>query len=303
MNKKLSKIDLVIVFGFIFSMVIGVAAFFYGLQVGKEQTEARYEQLIRDLTEERQFDKVSYHQQQLVSFYHTVLQPYQEFRSTWFRHMQTIEEGGGATDGDALLMELKRLAQEISRQIKPTTIPEVSPLLRESQADYLRSLTLFADAVDRLVNGPDGPRLAEAMRTDAVVQEAAAYGLKAQAEFYEAIWEWHLQTEPGTGGDALVGKENLTLSEWRTLPLNAKNLVVSRMLAELGAYAPFFPQDAAARIDELIASGQAEQLSLTDVESILKTILAAGAVRPDDYYLSKNKFYRQETMPQLPFFH
>lgn len=303
MNKKLTKFDIAVVLGFILSLVVGVAAFFSGLQIGKDQAEAKYALLIKDLTDERNRDNVSYHQQQLVSFYHTVLQPYQEFRSTWFKHLHAIEAGGGATDGADLLKELKRLAEEISKQIQPTTIPEISPLLRDSQADYLRSLTLFADAAERLQRSPSGPGLAEAMRTDAVVQEAASFALKAQAEFYEAIWLWHLQQDPGADAGPLVDKENLTFPEWRSLPLNAKNLVISRMLAEFGAYEPFYPQDAATRIDELIASGQAEQLGVADLAGALKTVLSTGAVRLNDYYLSKDKLYKQETLPQLPFFH
>jgi len=303
MNKKLTKFDIFFVFGFIFSLVVGVAAFFYGLQVGKEQTEAKYALVIEELTLSRDEQSSSYQQQQLVSFYHTVLQPFQEFRSTWFRHMQTIEAGGGATDEDDLLKELKRLAQEISGEIKPTTVPESSTLLRNSQTDFLRSLTLFSDAVDRLQNGPGGARLAEAMRTDEIVLEAASFALKAQSGFYEAIWMWHLGMFPDAGEGLPMDLEELTFKEWATLPLNAKNVVISRMLSGIGEFTPFYPQDAAARIDELIASGQAELLAAPEVSALLKTIVAAGAVRADDFYLSKNKLYKQETLPQLPFFH
>ena len=176
----------------------------------------------------------------------------------------------------------------------------IPPFARTTDAD---NGPASSDAVARLQNGPEGPRLAEAMRTDELVQDAASYALKAQAEFYEAIWMWHLRQDPLAGEGAPVDREELPFAEWKKLPLNAKTLVISRMLASIGSFTPFYPQDAAARIDELIATGQAERLSPPEISSLLKTIVAAGAVREDDYYLSKNKLYKQETLPQLPFFH
>ncbi|HZG55447.1 hypothetical protein [Paenibacillus sp.] len=303
MEKKLTKFDIMMVLGFIFALTVGVAAFFFGLQTGKEQTDAKYKAIIAELVDEKNQDNVSYHQQQLVSFYHTVLLPFREFQDRWFRHAATIEAGGGSTDADALLKELGRLAKEISEEIKPTTIPEVSPLLRDAQANYLKSLALFAAATDRLQKGPDGAALAESMRQDDYVAEAASFALKAQAEYYDAIWQWHAANEPVPVGAELIEKNNLTFEEWRTLPLNGKNLFLARLLAEVGAFSPFYPQDVAARIDDLDAAGRVGQLQLADLRAAVSTLLSTGAVRSNDYFQSKEKHYRGEKLPQLPFFY
>jgi len=303
MDKRLTKFDIMMALGFIFALVVGVAAFFFGLQTGKEQTDAKYQAMIAELVDEKNQDNVSYHQQQLVSFYHTVLLPFREFQDTWFRHSETIEAGGGSTDADALLKELGRLAREIAGEIKPTTIPEVSPLLRESQANYLKSLTLFAEATDRLQSGPDGAALAETMRQDAYVAEAGSFALKAQAQYYESIWRWNEANDPALVGADFVGKDNLTFEEWRKLPLNGKNLFLARVLSGVGAFTPFYPQDVAARIDDLDAAGRIGQLKLADLRSTVDMLLSTGAVRSNDFFRSKEKHYEGETLPQLPFFY
>lgn len=303
MNKKLTKFDIMMVLGFLFALAVAVAAFFYGLQVGKDQTDAKYKMMIAELVDERNQDNVSYHQQQLVSFYHTVLQPFRSFQDTWFRHLATIEAGGRSTDGDALLKELGRLAKQVSGEITPSTIPQASPLLRDAQANYLRSLALFADASDRLQNGPDGAALAETMRQDGYVAEAASFALRAQAQFYEAIWKWHEANEPGLAGADQTAKDNLTFEEWRSLPLTGKSLFLARLLSGDGAFAPFYPQDAAARIDDLDAAGRIADLQLADVRAALSTLLTTGAIRSNDYFQAKDKHYRGEKLPQLPFFY
>ncbi|HZG85208.1 hypothetical protein [Paenibacillus sp.] len=303
MNKKLSKFDILLVLGFIFTLIVGVGAFFFGLQTGKEQIDAKYKAVLAELTDERNSENISYHQQQLVSFYHTVLLPFREFQDTWFRHMETIETGGSTTDADALLKELGRLAREKTNEIKPMTIPEASPLLQDAQKNYLKSLTLFAEAADRLQSGPDGKALAETVRQDGYVAEASGYALEAQAQYYEAIWKWHEANDPGIAGTELVGKPNLTFDEWRTLPLNGKNVFLANALQSLGTFVPFYPQDMAARIDDLDAAGRIGELQWTDLRSAMSTMLRTGAIRSGDYIHSKEKLYRDETLPQLPFFH
>lgn len=302
MNKKLTKFDIMMVMGFIFSLVIGVGAFFFGLQVGKEQIEVKYKEAIDELTDKQNQDNISYHQQQLVSFYHTVLLPFHEFQETWFHHMETVESDSLSTDGNALLKELGRLAKEKAEEIKPSTIPSVSPLLQEAQADYLKSLTLFAEASHRLQNGSKGAVLAGAMRRDDYVLEAASYALDAQAKFYQAIWKWNEANAPGLTGGELIGKDNLTLDEWRDLNLNGKNAFLAQILHKEGTFVPFYPQDMAARIDDLDAEGKLGELQIKDVRSAASMLFATGAVRTNDYLASKDKHYRNEQVPQLPFF-
>lgn len=302
MDKKLTKFDIMLMLGFIFSLIVAVASFFYGLQVGKEQSDARYKTVIAELTDEQSRDNVSYHQHQLVSFYHTVLLPFSEFQQTWFGHWETIETGSSSADAKALLKELGRLARAKAAEIQPTTIPEASPLLREAQANYLKGLTLFASATDRLQDGPDGPELAEAMRLDAFIAEASDFALLAQLQYYEAIWKWNEANDPGLAGGELIAGDNVSIEQWRELNLNGKNVIVARILLGGGEFGLFYPQDVAARIDDLDSTGQLAELQLSDLRSSIAMLLSAGAVRSNDYARSRDKYYRNETLPQLPFF-
>jgi hypothetical protein len=271
MDKNLTKFDIAVVLGFIFALVVGVGGFFFGLQTGKEQTASKYQALFTEQENKKAEVTVSYHQQQLVSFYHTVLLPFREFQDTWFEHMKTIETGAGSTDADALLKQLK-------------------------------CLTLFAKARDRLQEGQNGAALLETVEQDPYVAEAASHALLAQAEFYEAIWKWNETNEPGLTGVELIAKENLTFQEWRSLPLNGKNVFLARLLKHRNYFVPVYPQDIAARIDDLDASGQVGALKLTDLALTVRTLLSAGAVRTNDYFHSRDKHYRDEKLPQLPFF-
>jgi len=302
MDRRVSKFDIVMMLSFILLLAVGVGAFFFGLHTGKTQSDAAYESIIAELMDERNQHDVAYHQQQLVSFYHTVLLPFGEFQEAWFQQAEKIGTSSGVADAQDLLKELGRLAADKSEKIKPTTIPEVSPLLRDAQSNYLKSLSLFAEAAKRLQSERDDRALSAAMKQDAYVLEAANYALKAQSQFYEAIWEWNKSVQPELGGVNSVYKDNITLEEWRNLNLNAKNVYVSRKLLADGAFASFYPQDVTSRIDEMDDNGKLDQLRVTDVNTAITTLLSTGAVRANDYLESKNRIYKNETLPLLPFF-
>lgn len=303
MDKKLTRYDIMISISFIFALIVGVAAFFYGLQTGKEQTDLKYRSFMEKLQDEQNQTSVAYHQQQLVSFYHTVLLPFRDFQKTWFAHLSTMEAGSRTTDSSALIKQLGRLADETYKDIEPSTIPEVSPLLKKSHRNYLKSVKLFSEAADRLKgSSQSGALLAEQIRQDAFVQEAYTFALQAQSEYYEAILEWNKAVEPNVAGLEWLNKDKVPLDEWRKWNLNAKNAYISRMLWKDGMFYNFYPQDVSSMIDDLDATGQAGKLKLTSVRHASQTLLSAGGVRTGDYLRLKEKLYKDETLPQLPFF-
>ena len=81
MDKHLSRFQMLFSLGFIFMLVLAVAAFFAGVEVGSSRTESRYE--AKKLLAAASSSKPSYSQQDLVSFYHTVFSPYREFQNEW----------------------------------------------------------------------------------------------------------------------------------------------------------------------------------------------------------------------------
>ncbi|WP_199614988.1 hypothetical protein [Paenibacillus alkalitolerans] len=303
MEKKLTRQDILLSFSFIFTLIVGVGAFFYGLQTGKEQTDAKYRTFMERLQEEQNQGNVAYHQQQLVSFYHTVLLPFRNFEQTWFEHLDTMESRNGTTDASALLKQIVRLAKEKYDEIEPSTIPEVSPLLIDAHRNYLKSLKLFSEAATRLQRrSGNGSLIAEQIRQDAYVLEAYGFALRAQREYYEAILEWNKASDPNVTGLEWLDRDQVTLDQWRQWNLNTKNVYICRILLAEGTLYGFYPQDISSRIDEMDATGSAGKLKLATIGQASQTLLSAGGVRAGDYLLLKEKLYKDETLPQLPFF-
>ncbi|WP_274364477.1 hypothetical protein [Paenibacillus thermotolerans] len=304
MNKKLTRYDLIISLGFIFALIVGLAAFFYGLQTGKEQTDRKYKAFMEQLQDEQSQTRVAYHQQQLVSFYHTVLLPFRDFQKAWFENLSILEAESKSADSSELVKQLGRLADEKYKEIEPSTIPEVSPKLINAHRNYLKSLKLFSEAAGRIRPGSktSGALLAERLRKDEYVQEAYAFALQAQSQYYEAILEWNRASDPSVPEIERLGQDNVTMSDWRHWNLNTKNVHISRMLLKDGTFFDFYPQDVSSRIDDLDATGEAGKLKLESVQQTAHTLLSAGGVRAGDYLRLKEKLYKNEALPQLPFF-
>lgn len=64
MAKRLTRTDYILTLIFIFMLVIAIAAFFYGLKTGKENTEMKYEQMLNQ-QKEIPLELTAYHQQYL----------------------------------------------------------------------------------------------------------------------------------------------------------------------------------------------------------------------------------------------
>lgn len=302
MNKRLSKTDYLLTFLILFVVIASLAAFFYGVKVGRDKTTEKYERILAERGE-LDPDLAAYHQQYLVSFYHTIFLPYAEFQKKWFEHMDTIDINSGSVRPESLLQELERLAEEKFREAEPMSMPASSPLLQESHDHYLKSLKLFAEALDRFKPGAkSGSDLVAALKNDAYVKEAQQFGLTAQNLYFEAIVAWHAASVPGGEGHGPVREADLSLTDWAKLDLNRKNAFVARLMMDNGYFGPYLPQDLTLRIDELILAGQAGSMNLSTIGPIADMLVATDAVRAGDFNRKRDKFYKGETLPQLPFY-
>jgi hypothetical protein len=302
MNKKLTRFDIFIVLSFLLLLVVAIASFFFGFQTGKDQAEEKYRLMMTESSEDKKQEKDAYQQQQLVSFYHNILLPFREFQLFWFEKLDEIKIGGDNSSQKTSLREISKLASEKSKKIKPATFPASFPLLVDSQSNYLKSLTLFSEAVNRLEVNENPDIIVNSMTTDPYVLEATKFALLAQDQFYEAIWRWSNNNKQGKLNTTFIGKENLKIETWRSLNLNEKNVFIAKKLNKMETFVPFYPQDISSRIDDLDLNQQLNKLKLTDVSSTLNMLLSTGGVRNDDFLRSKDKLYRNETLPQLPFF-
>lgn len=301
MGKRLTFTDYLFTLLFIFMLVCIVGAFFYGVQVGKGQAADKYEELL--LTQKGDDSSLDgYHQQHLVSFYHTVFLPYREFQKNWFETMKSIELRTHTAKPSTLLKELSVQADKQYKEIKAIQVPQNSPLLASAHKKYIQSLKLFADKTDDIkASGSEGSELMAIIDNDAYIQEAKHFALLAQYDFFAAVVKWNETIQP-LPEVSLLSQDTILLDDWRQMNLNLKNSYAAKWLADHHHYGNFFPQDLVVRVDEMVSTGHAAKLNMPDIGSIAQTLVDTRAVRYGDFLESKARFYANETLPQIPFF-
>ncbi|MCD1260181.1 hypothetical protein B5M42_015320 [Paenibacillus athensensis] len=303
MEKRLTRTDYLFALMFIFMLVCILGAFFYGLRVGQQKSDQKYEKLLHAGEAEVVQEPGAYDQQVLVSYYHTIYLPFREFQNKWFEQLGQIEVGGSTVDASDLLKELGKLADEKYKVLEAKNMPASSPLLVQSHQNYLKSLKLYGDALRSFqskANAMRGPELIDAMNADAFFQQAKQLALTAQNNYYESIVKWN-QT---VSSEVVVfdPKANASFDEWRQMNLNVKNFYVSAKLLQGMTFTPYYPQDLVIRMDDFIASGQAKKLNAADVDQTINLLISTDAVRTGDFVKGKAKWYGNELLPQLPFF-
>lgn len=298
--KRLTLTDYMVTLFFIFLLVCIVGAFFFGIKIGEDRSAAKYEDLLlAQKTEAHELG--AYHQQYLVSFYHTVFLPYHEFQKKWFDTMSEIETQTHSQSGASLMKEVADMAESKHEQIKTAHLPETSPLLVEAQNHFLKSLKLFSSAMEETDLSGSGPGLLSSVNNSAYYNEAKKFGLKGIHSYYSAIRLWNETVEPVPNKD-LLEKETLTFDEWASMNLNLKNEYIAAWLEKTGHFKDFYVQDLVFRIDETIRSKQAEKMNLNEITRIAQTLVETKAVRFGDFIKGKNKYYASESLPQVPFF-
>lgn len=305
MNKKLSKTDYLL-FLLLLAVLIGtLGAFFYGVKIGQERTAEKYEKLLTELRANAH-ELAAYHQEYLVSFYHTIYLPYREFQKKWFDHMEAIELQTEPLDPRDAFKALSELAGQKFDAIEYMAMPESSPLLVEAHNAYLKSLKLFQDTArdySSKARSMQEIELIAAVSGDPHFTEAKNFGLAAQQYYYEAIMEWLKANEPGLSGYEALAGDDLTFQEWAGLALVQKTVFIAAAMTESGYYLPYTPQDLAIRVDEMIANGQADKMAYATVKPLVAALIETRAVRSGDYSKGKQKYYAGEPLPQLPFFY
>lgn len=302
MDKRLTRSDFVFILVFIFMLVFALGAFFFGMKIGTDKTEAKYYDVLKERKEAG--DQTAYNQSYLVSFYHTVYLPFREFNLKWSQSMEQIESETGGTDASSLLKSLSKLAEDKYQSTVPQTVPDSSPLLVEAQEEYLKSLKLFSKAANNMqakANQLAPTMLISDINKDASFTEAMNYALSAQKKYFDSIVKWHQLVDGSAKGTEVLGGE-LAFNDWSQLDLNLKNAYLAGLLIQSRTFSSFTPQDVTLRVDDMIRSGQAKKLNLSTVPQVVELLLNTHAVRPGDFVQGKSKHYGGELLPQLPFF-
>jgi hypothetical protein len=301
LNKRLSRYDYLFAATFIFMLVLALGTFFFGLRMGQDRATAKYENLLFKKTEADN-GYSAYHQQYLVSYYHTIYQPYREFHKKWFEKMNELEMNR-SSDASAILKDLSLLAKEKYTELSNKSMPDSSPLLQEGLQNYLKSLKLFNEALTSLqasANSKPSYDLAVEMNNDAYLTEAKKFALTAQKNYYDSILKWNLADDPQL--KQVDVSKPLSLKDWSPISLSMKNDYITSALLTAKLFKLYTPQDFSSRIDEMVSSGQAKNLNLNDVQQVIDLLNATDAVRSGDFIRNKSRLYPNEALPQLPFF-
>jgi hypothetical protein len=302
MDKRLTRSDFVFILVFIFMLIFALGAFFSGMKIGTDRTEAKYYDLVKERRDAG--DQTAYNQSYLVSFYHTVYLPFREFNVKWSDSMEQIESQTGGTDASSLLKSLSKLAEDKYQSTLTQTVPDTSPLLVEAQEEYLKSLKLFSKAADSMqasANQVAPTVLMGNISKDASFTEAKNFALSAQKKYFDSIVKWHQLVDSSAKGTEVLNGE-LAFNDWSQLDLNLKNAYLAGLLIQSRNFSSYTPQDVTLRVDDMIRSGQAKKLNLTTVPQVVELLINTHAVRLGDFVQGKSKYYGGEMLPQLPFF-
>lgn len=305
MEKRLTRSDYIFSLIIVFLLVCIAGAFFYGMEVGKTRTETKFAAVMAK-QEEMAKKPGAYEQQHLVSFYHTVWLPYREFQNKWFHQLKEMDINTQTVDASAIMKELSLTAGDKMDAVSRASMPDTSPLLREAQQNYMKSLKLFGDTLKKYqakANSMHPSVLLAELDKDPLLSDAKKYALQAQQQYYTAMTKWNQTVSLDVKGIDLIGRNPVTLKDWSQMSLVVKNDVVAGLLLNGMHFTSIYPQDLTLRVEEMIGSGQAKKMNLNEISAIVEMLLSTNAVREGDFIQRKTKFYAEETLPQLPFFY
>lgn len=305
MDKRLTRSEYIFSLGFIFMLVCVAGAFFFGMETGINRTETKYAAIMAKQDEAAKIPG-AYDQQHLVSFYHTIYTPYREFNNRWFDKLKELEVQGGTADASAVLKDLSKTAGDKYAILSKAITSETSPLLGESHQNLMKGLKLFADSAAKFqakANSMHPTVLLTEMNKDAFVQEAKKFALLGQQQYYGSIVKWNETVEPHIKGAELLGQTSFSQKDWNQMSFNVKNAAIASILLNEKLYLPLYPQDLAVGVEDMLSSGQYKKMNLNDIQSIVSLLADTSAARKGDFIVRKEKWYKGETMPQLPFFY
>ncbi|WP_217592723.1 hypothetical protein [Cohnella sp. GbtcB17] len=303
MEKRLSRTDLIFALGFLFFLIVAIAAFFSGVKVGTDRTEALYAKPAGAQASKAAESPKAYSQQDLVSFYHNVFQPHREWMAEWSA-ARTRWQTDDTVDRASSLKELAKLAASKYNESKVTTVSSLTPGLMNAQNNYLKSLKLYESSFGQLAAQANEGSAAEALARvskNAYFTEAVRLGLLAQSQYYDSMLKWG-STVNLSLPDNYELPNVLANAEWSKLPLLVKNTVSAQYMFLNRAEYDYLPQDLTARIDQFINSGQAAKMKQKTIRSIVDMLNSTDAIRSGDYLSLKSRYYAKELVPLLPFF-
>jgi len=302
MEKRLNRSDLMFSLAFLLMLVVAIGAFFYGVKVGTDRAQAgQITEQAEEATAPPQPN--AYQQQDLVSFYHTVFLSYREFQNDWLEARNKWLSDSTA-DRSATLKQLAKTAQLKYDAIKGVYVAPVSPQLKSAQTNYMKSLKLFEEGFVALAaNVNEGSAQAALKKIDAnsYYKEALKFALNGQKDYFGSMLKWAEAVNADIPAD-VDGMSAISIAEWKKLPLIVKLKASSDYMSGQDYLTEYLPHDLAAKVDQFIASGQADKRKIKSFNAVADLLISTEAVTSDYFKEVKSRLYASEQLPQLPFF-
>jgi len=98
------------------------------------------------------------------------------------------------------------------------------------------------------------------------------------------------------------GMSAISIADWKKLPLIVKLKASSDYMSGQAALTEYLPHDLAAKVDQFIASGQADKRKIKSFNAVADLLISTEAVTSEYFKEVKSRLYASEQLPQLPFF-
>lgn len=299
-HKRKMKFEVLFVIGFLFTLIIAFGTFYLGLKMGVNKTESKYSYL-KIMPPELE-TPASYEQQDLVTYYYVVFQPYQQFKENYAKLSDVIKQSDSAAKSKEALKKIRSEAQKQYEQIAANSIAAESPLLKEAHNDILRSLKLFDQGIGNILSeGKNVDQFRNSLNENSFTSKAITYGLQAQKKYYTSILKWTAKSSHNVATDYTFNN-NTTVKQWKGYSLSIKNKGVTDIMLKDKLFVSYLPQDMTAKIDQMINSGKAESLKLETILSIVEVLTETDAIQKQEFVKWRSKYYTNEVTPALPFF-
>jgi hypothetical protein len=298
MEKRLPRTELLFSLGFLFMLAVAVATFFLGMKIGTERTEARFAPKKGETSPPA---VTAYQQQDLLSYYYTVYQPFRSFAGEWIREASKLKAGQTA-DPAKRLKALSSAASDRYKEAERADMPAASPLLIDAQTNVLKSLKLFSETFNRhAAEAADAQTVIRRIGEDELYRQAIDYALLAEKQYFDAMVLWGASLDPDYP-DQIPDGSGMTVEAWNRQPLLMKNAVAAGLLKERRMLKDYYPQDLTARVDHFFESGQAAGFGIASVDEAVDILLRTEAVRSGDFMERRDVYGAGELLPQLPMF-
>jgi len=299
MDKRLPRTEMLFSLGFIFMLALVVASFFLGMKIGVERTEAKY---APEPEETKTQAVTAYQQQDLLSYYYTVYEPFRSFSGEWIAEASKMKSGQTA-DPSKRLKALSSAAADRYKEAERADMPASSPLLVDAQTNALRSLKLFSEAFTRYASeSGDAQTVIRLIGEDALYREALDYALLAEKQYFEAMVMWGASLDPDFPNGVPEDGSGMAIEAWKRQPLLVKNAIAAGLLKERRILQNYYPQDLTARLDHFIESGQAAGLGIKTVGEAVDLLVRTEAIRSGDFLEKRSAYVSGELLPQIPMF-